>query len=104
VSRELEVNKPVEDALSVWELDGYSRRGGLVQTDFIVAFWRDGASVSPVFTLAEISATPGTYRLRWTPATTGFWYVEIENPVNSDVHVGEYDVLAEFAYKAVGLF
>ena len=58
---------------------------GRVQSDFDVVFYKNNvAQTSPSFTIAEVSAEPGLYTFQYTPASTGYWHVDIHGSGSHD--------------------
>jgi len=94
MSRELPVNVEVIDQFPVFELDGYTPHSGLVQADFDVTIFQDGAEVAQAFTIDEIGTT-GHYKFAFTPAAVGFWRPVVSVPYNWSVWGGAYDVVDE---------
>ena len=92
MSRQIYHGLPVIDQLPVYEPDGVTKRSGLTAADFTVAVWHDGAE-RPGFAVAITEIGSGEYRVEFTPDATGYWVVEVANGYNTEIWVGEYDVV-----------
>ena len=62
--------------IPAYESDGYSKRSGLTQSDFIVETFHDGEVVSLPVTITEIAST-GEYRVSYAPTDVGYWLIDI---------------------------
>lgn len=104
MSRELPVSVQVVTQFPVWMPDGYTKYAGLVESDFVVTFWRDGVTVTQTFMIVEDMVSRGEYALLFTPGVKGYWVVEVKIALNQEVWYEEFDVVDAFAYKPIGVF
>ena len=100
MSRQVETSEPVQDNFSAFENDGYTKRSGLTGPDFTVAVYKDGAPLVLTVDITEIGST-GEYTVEFTPASDGFYSVQVLIDFSKDIWEGEYtsgetsDTLAE---------
>jgi hypothetical protein len=80
----------VIDQFSVWNEDGTVKVPGL--TVFNSLAWKDGVSQILTVTVTEIGIATGEYMMTFTPATPGFWKVEVTVLDTGDVLASTYDV------------
>lgn len=90
--RTVYVNQLIIDQFAVWEADGFTKHSGLLQADFTIVLWFNGAlnDTQPV-TIVEID-TSGEYKVSFTPNYIGVWECEVSIPYNKDVWHGQYQV------------
>lgn len=85
------VNIPIIDQFSAFNDDGYTKISGLIQADFDVRVWVDGAPSAVPLSIAEIG-TSGEYSTLMTPTSIGYWKTEIEIKSNHEILVYEAEV------------
>jgi hypothetical protein len=88
VSRAIVTGALVTDFLPVFGPDGFTPHTGAVCTPLL---WKNGVADATPVTVAEVGVT-GWYKVTFTPATAGFWYLDVTNDHNTDRWRGEYDV------------
>lgn len=105
--REVENGSSVVDQFPVFELDGYTKKGGLTLAggDFIITAWREGSQVGVSLTITEIASTPGEYRVEWTPPAGFYGRYEIQILINynKEIWYGEYQVVGSSDDRVLGL-
>jgi hypothetical protein len=96
VIREVEDNVAVIDHFPALELNGYSKRSGLLQGsgDFSTTVFYDGTLTAIPVTITEIGTT-GEYKVEWTPPLSqlGYYSVQVLIDFNKDIWHGAYDVV-----------
>lgn len=96
--REVEDNVPVIDHFPAFELDGYTKRSGLIQGsgDFDITTFYDGTLVGLSVAVTEIGAT-GEYKVEWTPpfGQLGYYQIQVLIMFNKEIWYGTYDVVDE---------
>jgi len=92
MARERPANVEIVDQFAIWERNGILKKSGLVQGDFTVTIYQDGAiKGGHPFTITEIGST-GEYKLAFTPDAVGFWVAEVAYSALRQDWTGEYDV------------
>jgi hypothetical protein len=91
VSRQIETGTLIVDTFPAFEEDGYTRKSGLLPTDFMVTQYLDGATTAIPLVISEVGVT-GQYSFSFTPTVDGYYQVIVEIPYNHDVWEGEYEV------------
>jgi len=90
--RKVNARQQIIDHFPVYGTDGFSKVPSLTAADLKVTVYRDGQVASPAVQIAEISGSPGEYRLSFTPDVAGLWEVEVAYAAGRQVYSEQYDV------------
>lgn len=82
------INIPFMDQFPVFDIDGYSKKSGII--DFFISLWLDGVPSSLPVDISEIGIS-GEYKILFTPNAIGFWKLEIEIPFNKQIWKAEIE-------------
>ena len=82
----------VVDHFPVYGEDGFAKVGGVASGELAITVFRDGQVTSLPVTIAEIAASPGEYRLSFTPDHAGYYEVEIAYAAGKQVYAEQYEV------------
>jgi hypothetical protein len=91
---EFPINVQINDVLSVFAFDGFTKVPGVNFADFDVIIWKDSVDqTGHSYSVSEIDAPTGDYRFAFTPNTTGLWRAEARVAAYRNTWLGEYLVV-----------
>lgn len=91
MSRQVKSEEIVKDILSVFDLDGYTKKAG--ETTFTTQLFKDGAVSAVSVDVSEIGSS-GDYLVSFTPDDIGVWEVQVLIDYNKDWWGGEYQAVS----------
>ena len=95
MTREVETGSPVIDQFPAFEVDGYTKRSGLLAGDFAPLVYRDGAVVALPVTITPVTGDPGEYKTVFTPNANGFYELHVRVIFNQEIRFARYESVAE---------
>jgi len=94
MTREEEVSVPIVDQFPAFEDDGFSKRSGLLAAAFTATVFKDSVATAISVTITEIGTT-GEYKTSFTPATVGFYELQVLIDFNKEIRFANYQVVPE---------
>ena len=90
--RRVSARTAVVDHFPVYGEDGFTKVPDLEPDDFAVVVFRDGEVAAVSVELAQIGASPGEYRLSFTPDQAGFYEIEVAFIAGQQTYAEQYEV------------
>ena len=98
MTREVETGSPVIDQFPAFEVDGYTKRSGLLAGDFAPVVYRDGAVVALPVTITPVPGDPGEYKTIFTPDVNGFYELHVRVIFNQEIRFARYEAVTELTH------